>query len=61
MPAIPVEWGLEIWCLANTKSKYVWTFDVYCESPKGIETNKKSEKGDAKQEMNVFKKNYSRV
>ena len=30
MPKKPVKWGLKVWCLACSTSKYVWIFEVYC-------------------------------
>ena len=30
MPKKSCKWGIRIWCLANSVSKYVYNFDVYC-------------------------------
>jgi hypothetical protein len=30
MPNKPLKWGLKVWCLACSVSKYVWNFDFYC-------------------------------
>ena len=30
MPKKPCKWGIKIWCLADSTSKYVYNFDVYC-------------------------------
>jgi hypothetical protein len=30
MPNKPLKWGLKVWCLAYSDSKYVWNFDFYC-------------------------------
>ena len=30
MPQKPQKWGLKVWCLADAKSKYVASFEVYC-------------------------------
>jgi hypothetical protein len=30
MPNKPLKWGLKVWYLACSVSKYVWNFDFYC-------------------------------
>ena len=30
MPKKPQKWGIKIWCLTDSKSKYVYNFDIYC-------------------------------
>ena len=30
MPKKPQKWGIKIWCLADSTSKYVYNFDIYC-------------------------------
>ena len=30
MPNKPQKWGLKVWCLACSTSKYVWSYKVYC-------------------------------
>lgn len=30
MPKKPQKWGLKVWCLACSVSKYVWSFEIYC-------------------------------
>ena len=30
MPNKLQKWGLKVWCLACSTSKYVWNFEVYC-------------------------------
>lgn len=35
MPKKPKKWSIKVWCLADSRSKYVFTFDIYC----GAHTN----------------------
>jgi len=30
MPKKPQKWGIKVWCLADSVSKYVFNFDIYC-------------------------------
>lgn len=30
IPNKPQKWGLKVWCLACSVSKYVWNFEFYC-------------------------------
>ena len=30
MPKKPQNWGLKVWCLAYSISKYIWNFEFYC-------------------------------
>ena len=30
MPKKPQKWGFKIWCLAESTSKYIYNFDIYC-------------------------------
>jgi len=30
MPKKPQKWGIKVWCLANSTSKYVFNFEIYC-------------------------------
>jgi hypothetical protein len=30
MPKKPVKWGVKVWCVADSKSKFIYDFDVYC-------------------------------
>ena len=30
MPKKPVKWGLKVWCVADSKSKFIWDLEVYC-------------------------------
>jgi hypothetical protein len=30
MPKKPQKWGIKVWCLAYSISKYVYNFDIYC-------------------------------
>jgi hypothetical protein len=47
MPKKSEKWGLKIWCLADSRSKFVWDFNIY--SGVSLETmeNKKSSKVEA--------------
>jgi len=53
MPNKPEKWRLKIWCLANSVSRFVSNFDVYCGA--SIETigAPKSKKGEPKMEQRV--------
>lgn len=53
MPKKPTKWGIKVWCLTDSTSRYVWTFDVYCGANKGVPGIKGSKKGEAKQGANV--------
>lgn len=56
MPAKPVKWSLKLWCLTDSRSSYMWTFDAYCGAPQVDEGEATSKKRDAKQGMNAVKK-----
>jgi hypothetical protein len=30
MPKKPEKWGIKVWCLADSSSKFVYNFDIYC-------------------------------
>jgi hypothetical protein len=30
MPKKPIKWGLKVWCMVDSKSRFVVDFDVYC-------------------------------
>ena len=30
MPKKPVKWGVKVWCTADSKSKFIYDFDIYC-------------------------------
>jgi hypothetical protein len=30
MPNKPEKWGVKVWCLADSKSKFVYDFEIYC-------------------------------
>lgn len=30
MPKKPQKWGIKVWCLADSSSKYVYNFEIYC-------------------------------
>jgi hypothetical protein len=30
MPKKPVKWGVKVWCAADSKSKFIFDFDIYC-------------------------------
>jgi hypothetical protein len=59
MPKKPVKWGLKIWCLTDSISKYVYNFDIYSGAPSNpLETNEgqKRRKGEPQQALKVVKK-----
>jgi hypothetical protein len=59
MPKKPVKCRLKIWCLIDSISKYVYTFDIYSGAPSNLaETNehKKRRKGEPQQALKVVKK-----
>jgi hypothetical protein len=31
LPNKPQMWGVKVWCLSDSKSKYVYDFDIYCD------------------------------
>jgi hypothetical protein len=30
MPKKPIKWGIKVWCIADSTSRFVWDFDIYC-------------------------------
>jgi hypothetical protein len=36
MPNKPQKWGIKIWCLADSISKYVYNFEIYCSKIENI-------------------------
>jgi hypothetical protein len=36
MPKKPQKWGLKVWCVACSISKFVWNFEIYCGKENGI-------------------------
>lgn len=53
MPKKPQKWGLKIWCLADSVTRYVSNFDVYCGAFVQSVDDAKSKKGEAKQGAKV--------
>ena len=53
MPKKPTKWGIKVWCLTESVSRYVWTFEVNCGPNKGVPGIKGSKKGEAMQGANV--------
>jgi len=49
LPSKPVKWGIKIWCLTDSVTKYVSNFDVYCGGRSKYEKLKGYKKGDPKQ------------
>jgi hypothetical protein len=48
MPKKPEKWGLKFWCLADSASKYVYRFEVYCgRSYRTIDDNRRHARGEA--------------
>jgi hypothetical protein len=47
MPKKPEKWGLKIWCLVDSRSKFVWDFDIYTGASLETMENKKSSKVEA--------------
>jgi hypothetical protein len=39
MPRKPVRFGLKVWVAADTLSKYLWNFEVYCEKSENPHDN----------------------
>lgn len=54
MPAKPTKWGIKVWCLTDSVTKYVWTFEVYGGAQKGVVL--KSKKGEAQMGENMVLK-----
>jgi hypothetical protein len=48
MPKKPEKWGLKFWCLADSGSKYVYRFEVYCgRSSQTIGEERRHARGEA--------------
>jgi hypothetical protein len=30
LPNKPKKWGVKVWCLTDSKSKYIYDFEIYC-------------------------------
>jgi hypothetical protein len=39
MPRKPIRFGLKVWAAANTLSKYLWNFEVYCGKSRNLHDN----------------------
>jgi hypothetical protein len=35
LPNKPCKWGVKVWCVADSSSKYVYNFDIYCGAQNG--------------------------
>jgi hypothetical protein len=35
MPNKPCKWGVKVWCVADSSSKYVYNFEIYCGAHNG--------------------------
>jgi hypothetical protein len=53
MPKKPEKWGMKIWCLADSVTRFVYNFDVYCGASYESIGDPKSKKGEAKQGQRV--------
>lgn len=56
MPNKLIKWGVKIWCLANSLSRYIWDINVYQGADKKGSTVAKLAKDEAQQGMNVVRK-----
>ena len=54
MPKKPTKWGIKVRCLTDSEARYVWTFEVYCGSKKGVPGIKGSKRDKAMQGVNVI-------
>jgi hypothetical protein len=53
MPKKPEKWGMKIWCLADSITRYVYNFNVYCGASFQRIGDTKSKTGEAKQGQRV--------
>jgi hypothetical protein len=54
MPNKPKKWGVKVWCLANSKSKYVYNFEIYCgKNAIGLEGQAPAHVGEGNMARNV--------
>ena len=49
MPKKPKKWGMKIWCLADSITRFIYNFDVYCGASFKTIGDPKSKKGEANQ------------
>ena len=48
MPKEPQKWGIKVWCLADSKDRYVYDFDIYCGRNGGDGEIEPARQGEAK-------------
>jgi hypothetical protein len=42
MPKKPVKWEVKVWCVADSKSKFIYDFDIYCSKSQATLENRTS-------------------
>jgi hypothetical protein len=53
MPKKPEKLGMKIWCLADSVTRFIYNFDVYCGASFKTIGDPKSKKGEAKQGQRI--------
>jgi hypothetical protein len=53
MPQKPQKWGIKVWCLACSVSKYVWNFSIYCGKSQVVRDEQPVARGEPKLAHNV--------
>jgi hypothetical protein len=53
MPKKPKKWGMKIWCLADSVTRFVFNFDIYCGASFESLEDPKSKKGEGRQGQRV--------
>jgi hypothetical protein len=48
MPQKPQKWGIKVWCLACSVTKFVWNFAIYCGKEEAISTVEPIARGEPK-------------
>lgn len=56
MPKKPEKWGIKIWCLADSSSKFVYNFDVYCGKNHAVVDDEQPHRGESNLAFEVVTK-----